>query len=462
MKKIFVLFALAATVLAACTREPLNPDGPVVKTVLSIGSADTKTTLGPVENNSRRLYWANGDQVNANGVASLELTGLTPGTVTKTDFSFTEDVTAPYSVVYPAAIYKDASTVSLLHNVGDQVIPMAGVSQTTAFALNPLTGILQLKIKQAATNPDTDHIVLIEVSTASTRMSGDFTINYSTGALTPAASPSGNDLAVQITGDWALSSSETSFFIPVPAGNYNFTVKVMDKKGHFMTKSTTTPKSFAQGVIQPLKAFEFVPSATDGIEIDTPEKLIAFAQAYNNRDYADLDKDLVATVTADLVFDATTSASFNATRGIGIANDGIGTNYFNGVFNGGNHTISGLAATVPMFVNTGSYGNVKDLTIDSSCSFNFTHASNAELQAGSMVGYHKGSLQNVDVAAPLSLVAVSEVTARTCVGGLVGRSREGLVQDCTYSGAITIPSGFSSTANTDDKGIIDAYRSWIT
>ena len=457
MKKTFVLIALAATVLAACTKE--QPDGPVVKTVLSIGSAETKTTVGDVENDGtndfRRLYWADGDQVNANGVASLALENV-PANTTRTDFSFPETVTAPYNAVYPASIYKNASTVTLAHNVGDQVVPMGGVSQTASFSLNPLTGILQLKIKQAASDPDTDNIVLIEVSTASTRMSGDFAINYSTGALTPAASPSGNDLSVQISGDWALSSTERSFFIPVPAGSYNFTVKVMDKKGHFMTKSTTTPKTFSQGVIQPLKAFEFIPSATDGIEIDTPEKLITFAQAYNNGDYVALGKYLVATVTADLSFDATTSAAFNATGGIGHTGPG---GLFNGVFDGGNHTISGLAATVPLFARIGGNGTLKDLTIDDSCSFTFTHDNAAGLDAGAAVGYHKGWLTNVTVEADVTLAAVSDVSYDTCLGGLAGSVvNNGKIKNCTFAGAISVPAGFQTAAN---RLMIGGIVGWV-
>lgn len=437
MKKIFVFFALAATMLVACTKE--QPDGTVVRTVLTIGSAETKTTVGDVENDGtndfRRLFWADGDQVNANGVASLELENVPAGT-TRTDFSFSGTVTAPYNVVYPASIYKDASTVSLLHNVGDQVIPMGGVSETTSFSLNPLTGILQLKIKQAASNPDTDHIVLIEVSTASTRMSGDFTINYSTGVITPAASPAGNDLAVQITGDWALSSSETSFFIPVPAGNYNFTVKVMDKKGHFMTKSTTTPKSFAQGVIQPLKAFEFVPSATDGIEIDTPEKLIAFAQAYNNGDFQDLDKDLVATVTANLSFDATTSAAFNATGGIGAG--GSSDPMFNGVFDGGNHTISGLTATVPLFARVGKNGTVKNVKMGSSSSLTYSAAISANTYLGAIAGYCKGNITDCTNNAAVTCSSTTRSGGVIYLGGVVARQNgSGVISGCENTAAVT-------------------------
>lgn len=461
MKKSFVYFALAAVVLAACTREDLPKEGPVIKTVLSIGSADTKTTVGDVEsdgvNSFRRLYWAEGDKVAANGVTSQGLTGITPNAVTKADFSFEDEVTAPYNVVYPAAIYKDASTVTLLHNVGDQVIPMAGVSQTTAFSLNPLTGILQLKIKQAASDPDTDNIVLIEVSTASTRMSGDFGINYETGVLTPVASPSGNDLAVQITGNWALSSTETSFFIPVPAGSYDFTVKVMDKKGHYMTKSTTTPKTFVQGIIQPLKAFEFVPTASDGIEIDTPEKLIAFAKAYNDGDYKDLDKNLVATVTADLVFDATKSAAFNATGGIGSVGPG---GLFNGVFDGGGYSINGLAAEGPLFARVGTNGTVKNLTIGSSSSVIFSADVASDLFLGSIVGDCKGIVTNCTNDAPVSCTSTS-YSASVNIGGIVGRQRENSkIEYCTNNGNITFTSltGTSAVNMGGIVGLLDVHN----
>lgn len=465
MKKTFVFLVLAAVSLAACTREELNPEEhhPVVKTVLTVGTAQTKTTLGDAVDGQRQLYWANNDEINVNGCTSGKLTGLAANT-TSASFSFDDDLTAPYKALYPASIYKDATTVTLPHNAGNQVIPLGGVSESTTFSLSPLTAMLHLKIKLAASEPDTDHITLIEVSTTDTRMSGEFTIDDNYTALTPAASPTGDDLKVQITGNWTLAAEATSFFIPVPAGEYSFTVKVMDSKGHYMTKSTTSPKEFTAGSIKPLKEFAFEPNQEGGLEIDSPESLIAFAKAYNNRDYAALGNNLIATVTKDLTFDATSSAAFNATGGIGIANDGVGTNYFNGVFDGGNHAIKGLEGTVPIFANTGSNGEIKDLIVKSDCSFSFTHASSVELQAGIMVGYHKGTLKHITVeATPLNLMAVSNVTSRTCLGGLVGRSREGIVDSCSYAGAITIPADFTSTANTDDKGImIGGLVGWIS
>ena len=195
MKKVFVLFASAATVFAACTREatPLNEEDGLLeeeilnediqkpapaKTVLTIGSDVTKTTIGDLVENARQLYWADGDQVCVNGVTSDPLTGITPNTVTKTDFSFTPTVSSPYNAVYPASIWKNSTTVTLPQAVKSQVIPLGGTSADDNISLGALTSALHLKLKLKATDPDTDHISLIEISASSTRLSGDFSINF--------------------------------------------------------------------------------------------------------------------------------------------------------------------------------------------------------------------------------------------------------------------------------------------
>ena len=59
MKKTFVFLALAAVSLAACTREELNPEEqhPVVKTVLTVGTAQTKTTLGDAQDGQENTFF---------------------------------------------------------------------------------------------------------------------------------------------------------------------------------------------------------------------------------------------------------------------------------------------------------------------------------------------------------------------------------------------------------------------
>lgn len=438
MKKTFVFLALAAVSLAACTREELNPEEqhPVVKTVLTVGTAQTKTTLGDAQDGQRQLYWANGDMINVNGVNSAELAGLTANTATSADFSFVGSLETPYKALYPASIYKNATTVTLPHNAGNQVIPLGGVSESTPFSLSPLTSMLLIKIKQAASEPDTDNITLIEVSTESTRMSGEFTIDDNYTALTPAASPSGDDLKVQITGNWTLAAEATNFFIPVPAGEYSFTVKVMDSKGHYMTKSTTSAKEFTAGSIKPLKEFAFEPDQEGGLEIDSPEALIAFAKAYNRGDYAELGRDLVATVTADLTFDATTSAAFNATGGIGAG--GSNDPLFNGVFDGGNHSINGLAATVPLFARVGQYGTVKNVVMGSSSSHTHSDAISANTYVASIAGYCKGNITGCTNNAPVTCSSTTRSAGVIYMGGIVARQNQsGTVSSCENNGAVT-------------------------
>ena len=444
MKKIFVILALAAVSLAACTREEINPqeEPAVVKTVLTVGVAETKTTLGDLEAGARQMYWANDDKINVNGIDSDALTGLVANTSTRADFVFGGSLTPDYKALYPASIYKDASTVTLPHNAGDQVIPLGGVSASDNFNLNPLTSVLALKIKLKATDPDTDPITLIEVSTADTRMSGDFTINGDYTTLTPAASPTGDDLAVQITGSWTLAADATWFFVPVPAGTYSFTVKVMDSKGDYMTKSTTSDKTFTAGEIKPLKEFAFDPDHSGGLEIDTPEKLIAFANAYNRGDYKAVDKDLVVTVTADLTFDATSSTAFNETGGIGKPGAG---GLFNGVFDGGDHTINGLTATVPLFARVGTYGTVKNVVMESTSSLTHSADIAGETNLGAIAGYSKGNITNCTNKAPVTCSSTVRSEGVISMGGIVGRQNtSGTISGCVNMAAVNCSTAVGS------------------
>lgn len=443
MKKTFVFLALAAVSLAACTREELNPEEhhPVVKTVLTVGTAQTKTTLGDAVDGQRQLYWANNDEINVNGCTSGKLTGLAANT-TSASFSFDDELTAPYKALYPASIYKDANTVTLPHNAGNQVIPLGGVSESTTFSLSPLTSMLHLKIKQAASEPDSDPITLIEVSTTDTRLSGEFTLDEDYSTLTPVASPSGDDLKVQITGNWTLAADATSFFVPVPAGTYSFTVKVMDSKGHYMTKSTTSPKEFTAGQIKPLKEFAFTPDQSGGLEIDSPEALIAFATAYNRGDYKSVGQNLVVTVTEDLAFDATSSAAFNATGGIGKPGTG---GLFNGTFDGGKHSINGLAATVPLFARVGTYGTVKNVVMGSTSSLTHSAAISDETNLGAVVGYSKGNITDCTNHAPVTCSSTNRSAGVITMGGVVGRQNtSGTISGCENTAAVSCSTAVGS------------------
>lgn len=195
------------------------------------------------------------------------------------------------------------------------------------------------------------------------------------------------------------------------------------------------------------------------VSISSADELIAFAQAYNAKEFDGIE-GLKAKLTADIAFDATSSEAFNATGGIGlkiVAGDEEDY-YFNGSFDGDGHAIKGLAATVPLFKATGESGEVKNLTIDNTSSFTFTHKNASEAQFGAIVGYHKGVLDNVKVAANITLAAVADVTNLTQLGGLAGRTTIGKLQNgCEYSGVISTPDGFNTTAKLIIGGLVGRF-----
>jgi len=107
MKKTLIFALLAVTALfASCEKEIPSDDGPIAKgTVLEARLSDlTKTAI-----DGAKVSWTTDDAICVNGVASssVSIDGETAS------FSFAQELSAPYSAVSPASIYKNAETVTL-------------------------------------------------------------------------------------------------------------------------------------------------------------------------------------------------------------------------------------------------------------------------------------------------------------------------------------------------------------
>lgn len=473
MKTRVFFFLAAAALLAGCAKEIQAPvedqtvvSGPITLQVginnpkddleVEPAQASTRTVLGEKVGDAYPVYWSDGDQIQINDKTSNALSGVAAST-SSTSFDFGEAPTVPYNVLYPASIYTDASHVTLpavqTYKAGgfaDGMFPMAGYSADGSnITINHLCAIVKVSVKRSAdSGADTDDIAAVRFKgRASEKVSGNFEIDYSTPALA-AATGTGAELEVRVVKSLATSTSDAVvYYLVVPARTYanGFDIIVTDANNDIMTKTKSGSVSLVAGKMYSMTEFAFEPSGTDtGIEIASAEDLIAFATAYNNKEYAGYGPTLVATLTSDITFDATSSSAFNATGGIGTASD---ENRFDGIFNGGNNTISGLASTVPMFNGTTSATVIRNLNIDSSCSFAFTNPNSGNFEKGSIVGYHRGTLDNVKVAADVSLAEVSGVTSITALGGLVGRVVVGSIENgCEYSGLISTPAGYSSSA----------------
>ena len=474
-KSLFILLA-AAAMTVSCLKEQGPSDIPEVMTYLEVGITPTRTYMGDLEGSSHKVYWSNGDQIAVNGTASNALADL-PDNTASTTFGFAGVLSTPYNVIYPSSIYTDASHVTLpavqTYKAGgfaDGVLPMAGYSADgSSISMSHLCSIVKISVLRETSahaearsgSVDTDNIVAVRFKGRnSEKVSGEFGITYTTPALT-AASGTGADLEVRVAKSLATSTeSAVVYFLVVPAREYSngFDIIVQDSNGHIMTKSKTASWTAVAGKQYNMPEFEFVPTATElGVEISSAAELIAFATAYNNKDYDYYysgEEPLIATLTSDITFVDSDDpavegswAAFNATGGIGFKKNLFGASdaedyYFRGIFNGGGYTISGLKATVPIFAAIDAGSDVSNFTIADDCSFTFTHPNTTELDAGAAVGYHKGKLKDVDVEADVTLAAGDTVKKVTALGGLVGRITVGTVDNCNYSGNLSVPDGF--------------------
>ena len=241
--------------------------------------------------------------------------------------------------------------------------------------------------------------------------------------------------------------SENSFgFDVAPNENHEERVGVITFSGSGISQDVTITQEAAPEE----------PPVNQVINIANASALVQFAQDYNNNVYAGND-ELEVALTADIAFTSATSEAFNATGGIG-TKDGEVSNYFHGVFDGGNHTISGLTATAPLFAYIGSEGTVKNFTIANDCSFTFTHPADADAYFGAVAGYHKGAIENVTVNADVALAGTtSALEVNTMLGGIVGRATTGTVSNCSYTGNITAPGEFGSTAKLIIGGLVGYF-----
>ncbi|MCR5325761.1 MAG: hypothetical protein K6E37_03305 [Bacteroidales bacterium] len=487
--RLFIVLA-AAALLASCQKEVAvetvqQPE--IKKTVLTVGIApETKTTMDKTNTaEGHKVYWSPKDQIAVNGIASVALADDFEPAQSAQFTVESASLTIPYNVVYPASITteSDYSHVTLpavqtykADGFADNMFPMAGYSADgSGLELSHLCALLKISVTQETAahaearsgSVDTDNILSVRFhGRGNEKVSGVFAITYNSNppALTP-EDGIGSDVEVRVVKNQATSATAIDYYLVVPARTYEhgFDIMVQDINGDTMTMSKSSEWIAAPGKLYNMPSFQFAPTDTEvDVEIASAEDLISFAQSYNSKGYESLGGSLIVKVTGDIIFDGTTSVLFNETGGIGLKKSYYGDAedyYFDGIIYGNNHTISGLNATVPLFKATNSASQIKDITIDNTCSFTFTHSKVAELDAGAVVGYHRGTLDNVTVNANVSLAAVSSVNKVTALGGIVGREVVGIVNNCKYGGAISVPSGFQAS---DQKVYIGGLVGEIT
>ena len=483
-----IFFVLAAIgLLASCAKEQVVsndsvlPAAPVGVTTLTVGLAEpqavepqnTKTHMDIVLiDGKHKVYWSNGDQIAVNGVSSDPLSEL-PEYSQTAEFNIEAVLSTPYNIVYPASIYTDATHVALpaiqdyrTGGFAEGMYPMAGYSAGgQGITLGYLGALVKISVLRASAAADEDNLIAVRFKGRNgEQVSGAFTIDYENVALT-ATSSAAADKEVRVIKTMETSTASACvYYVVVPAGTYSngFDIIVQDVNGHIMTQSKTESTTLVAGHLYAMPEFAFVPTATElGVEISNASQLVAFSQDYKNGVYDSLDDALVVSLTGDIVFDAATSAAFNATGGIGDPGTGEDTHYFHGVFNGNNHSISNFNATVPLFAYTGSTGQIINVNLDNTCSLTIPAAA-SDVYHGAIVGRHKGSMSGCSSAASMNIQNIESInTASQFYGLLVGRVFGGSVSECSASGDIVCAQTGVSLSNKENAAYMGGIAAYM-
>lgn len=464
-KTILAAFCLMGTI--ACSNElEYQNDSRTVLTLELPGA--TKTVLGDAQDGVRPVLWCKGDKISVNGVVSAPLD--VEGNVLKADFVLSEQVSAPYEIIYPAGMVKDVATITLPaeqnYAAGDNIVsgsmPMAGYSSTESVMMKQVCGILGIRLKMGT---EANLIRYVEVAALGCEpVCGDFTVDYQNGTLSSEVKDA-NVIRMEVQKTLPAGSVNT-FNVILPAGVYSagFQVKVVDENGQAMVRSIKGNRELEAGKLMLMPELEFVPNSEDkGVEIATPEDWNSFATAYNAGKYPDSQ---IATITADLDF---TSVSANEFVTLGLRDgakqspDGP-AKYFAGTLNGNGKRIMNLKSDVPFIQAIGTDALVKDVIIDASCEFGVWYGTKS-IEFGPLVGYcSDGKITNCSSSATVTLSQCNSLANNKDlhIGGLVGRNRAAEIIGCTSSTSIVADATYVVDAASKSNLYIGGFTGYCS
>lgn len=456
-KTILAAFCLMGAI--ACSNElEYQNDSRTVLTLELPGT--TKTVLGDAQDGVRPVLWCKGDKISVNGVVSDPLD--VEGDVLKADFVLSGQVSAPYEIIYPAGMVKDAATVTLpagqKYAEGDNIVsgsmPMAGYSTTESVMMKQVCGILGIRLKMGT---EANLIRYIEVTALGGEpVCGDFSVDFQNSTLSSEAKDA-DVIRMEVQKTFPAGSANT-FNVILPAGVYSdgFQVKVVDENGRAMVRSIKGSRELGAGKLMLMPELEFVPNSEDkGVEIATPEDWNSFATAYNAGKYPDSQ---IATITADLDFssvDADKFVTLGLRDGAKQSPDGK-AKYFAGTLNGNGKRIKNLKSDVPFIQAIGTGALVQDINLDETCSFTPWYGDKKQLEFGSLIGYcSEGTVKNCTSAASITVSQCNAVANKfpLYVGGLVGRNRSANISDCTNSGEIVANATYVADADSTKNNL---------
>ena len=275
MKTLKYIAALCCIASASCTENNLDAvkpeepsNGGTVLTAM-IG-ADTKTTIGEKSGKEYTILWTAGDKINVNGEESSE--AVIEADAKSAKYSFAKELTAPFSAVYPSSVYKSEGVVTIpssqSYKAGtfdpSSALLCAYSVSDASLTFHHLMAYLKLSFGNTAGNTALEKIMKVEVKSNGTEpMSGEFSVNYESGSITPAE---GNESTI-ITMSCGTAGLDlgNEILVAIPAQKYSkgLVITTFDKVGNKSVYTTAATFDAIAGNVYPMPIkMELYPGTT--------------------------------------------------------------------------------------------------------------------------------------------------------------------------------------------------------
>lgn len=463
MKKLSLIFGLALGMLTVgCSVDPIVENNtPELGNTVTLGVSldeQSRTSLGGLVGDKYQVLWAAGDKIAVNGTASEAVAEQYVG---QSAAEFTvANVTAPYSVIYPAEAIDKNGQLNLptfqtyaAGSFASGAAVMAGYATENNVAMKHLLSIVKLTIAQG--NEATAAFNAISVTALDGRaISGVFDVDYQAAQIAPAA---GKDI-VTIT-NVPIADGKAVVYVAIPAGEYTkgLEVEVVGSDFSTMTRTayTATGITLGGGYLVNMPELTFAGKATEDIVITTAEQLQTLRE--------------------------TTLASENTFKGniklgcdidmTGVVLDGVQAYLYEGAtFDGQGFAIVNWETQAALIGQ--NFGTVKNVVIDNSCKVTFD-MSNTDANTPHAVvvaenlGVVSGCVNNANIT-----VEAGDVTKNRYVGSIVGllaasndgkvKNNNASVENCINNGKIKLTLNSYTGGWFFAGGIVGSYYEYST
>lgn len=463
MKKLSLIFGLALGMLTVgCSVDPIVENNtPELGNTVTLGVSldeQSRTSLGGLVGDKYQVLWAAGDKIAVNGTASEAVAEQYVGQ-SAAEFTIA-NVTAPYSVIYPAEAIDKNGQLNLptfqtyaAGSFASGAAVMAGYATENNVAMKHLLSIVKLTIAQGSET--TAAFNAISVTALDGRaISGVFDVDYQAAQIAPAA---GKDI-VTIT-NVPIADGKAVVYVAIPAGEYTkgLEVEVVGSDFSTMTRTayTATGITLGGGYLVNMPELTFAGKATEDIVITTAEQLQTLRET---------------TLAADNTFKGKIKLGCDIDM-TGIVTDGVQAYLYEGAtFDGQGFAIVNWETQAALIGQ--NFGTVKNVVIDNSCKVTFD-MSNTDANTPHAVvvaenlGVVSGCVNNANIT-----VEAGDVTKNRYVGSIVGllaasndgkvKNNNASVENCINNGKIKLTLNSYTGGWFFAGGIVGTYYEYNT